>query len=128
MMPPGHAWRELRRTLLLRGSVNEGEKQGLGYAPRPPRRVCFTLFVRLPSNPPDERGAHVHQSNLQGSDRRVRRDRRDRVFWYLLVGRDGRVALSAVRACFALLCDVHSRVLLVDGVWSGTRPVGALRA
>jgi hypothetical protein len=39
-----------------------------------------------------------------------------------------RVALSAVRACFGLLCDVHSRIVLVDGVWAGTWPVGALRA
>src|SRR5215208_7234686 len=71
---------------------------------------------------------HVRQPNLQGSDRRVRLDRRDRVSWYLLLGRDGRVALCAVRPCFALLCDVHSRFVLVDGVWAGTRPVGALRA
>ena len=108
-------------------SVNKGEKQGLGYAPRLPRRVCCTHFVRLPSNPPDGRSAYVRQPDLQGSDRRVRRDRRDRISWYLLLGRDGRIALSAVRACFGVLCYVHSRVLLVDGVWTGTRPVGALR-
>jgi hypothetical protein len=108
-------------------SVNKGEKQGLGYAPRLPRRVCCTLFVRSPSNSPDGRGAYVRQPNLQGSDRRVRRDRRDRIAWYLLVGRDRRVALSAVWACFGLLCDVHSRIVLVDGVWAGTWPVGALR-
>ena len=45
--------------------MNKGEKQALGYALRPPQRVCCTLVVRLPSNPPDERSAHVHQSNLQ---------------------------------------------------------------
>jgi hypothetical protein len=40
----------------------------------------------------------------------------------------GGVALCAVRAYFGLLCDVHSRVVLVDCVWAGARPVGALRA
>jgi hypothetical protein len=42
--------------------VNKGEKQGLGYVPRPPRRVCCILFVRLPSNPPNERGALMFTS------------------------------------------------------------------
>ena len=124
MMPVPIDRREVPRIYLPRTRVNKDEKQGLRYGPRHPRRVCCTLFVRSPSNPPDGRGAYVRQPNFQGSDRRVRRDRRDRIPWYLLLGRDGRVALCAVRACFGLLCDVHSRLLLVDGVWAGTRPVG----
>ena len=42
--------------------MNKGDKQGLEYALRPPPRVCCTLFVRLPSNPPDERGALMFAS------------------------------------------------------------------
>src|SRR5215218_1484317 len=118
---------ELPRIHLLRTPVDKDEKQGLRYGPPHPQRVCCTLFVRSPSNPPDGRDAYVRQPNLQGSDRRVRRDRRDRIAWYLLLGRDRRVALSAVRACFGVLCDVHSRFVLVDGVWAGTQPVGELR-
>src|SRR5829696_4864140 len=118
---------EVRRIPLPRTPVNKDEKQGLRYGPPHPRRVCCTLFVRSPSNPPDGRGAYVRQPNLQGSDRRVRRHRRDRIVWSLLLARDGRFALSAVRALFGALCDVHSRVLLVDCLWAGTQPGGALR-
>jgi hypothetical protein len=32
-----------REFTLLRGSVNKGEKQGLGYAPCPPRRVLYSV-------------------------------------------------------------------------------------
>src|SRR5215211_8465321 len=86
------------------------------------------LSARSTRNQPDERGrTYVRQPDFQGGDRRVRPDRRDRIAWYLFLGRDGRIALCAVRACFGVLCDVPSRVLLVDGVWAGTRPVGALR-
>src|SRR5215211_6864973 len=116
---------ELLRIPLLRTRLNKDEKQGLRYGPPHPRRMYCTLFVRSPSNPQDERSAHVRQPNFQGGDRRVRPDRRDRNAWYLFLGRDGRIALCAVRACFGVLCDVPSRVLLVDGVRTGTRPVRA---
>ena len=42
--------------------------------------------------------------------------------------RDSRVTISAVYASLYHLCDVHSRVLLVDGVRAGTRSVRVLRA
>src|SRR5215217_3877744 len=85
------------------------------------------LSARSTRNQPDERGrTYVRQPDFQGGDRRVRPDRRDRIAWYLFLGRDGRIALCAVRACFGVLCDVPSRVLLVDGVRTGTRPVRAV--
>src|SRR5215211_86312 len=87
------------------------------------------LSARSTRNQPDERGhAYVRQPNLQGGDRLLRCGWRYRVAWHLLLDRDGRVAISAVCASANLLCDVHSRVLLVDGVRAWTRPVRVLRA
>src|SRR5215204_6160951 len=68
--------------------------------------LITNLSVRSPRNKPDERW-------------------RSHTAWYLLLDRDGRVTISAVCASINLLCDVHSGVLLVDGVRAGEQAVGS---
>ena len=94
-----------------------------------PLEESRVLSVRSLRNRPHEReGSHVRQPNLQVGYRSVRCGWRYRVARHLLLDRDRRVVISAVCHSANLLCDVHSRVLLVDGVRAGTRPVRVLRA
>src|SRR5215204_1342101 len=70
---------------------------------------------------------HVRKRNRKGSDRRLRRRRRHRFARDFLVDPNGRVAVSGVWAGADLLRYVLGRLLLVDGVRAGPRPVGAMR-
>src|SRR5215216_7439911 len=111
---------------LTRTRVNEDKRKARNYI-LGPFEGSRVLCARSTRNQPDERGrSHVRQPNLQGGDRLLRCGWRYRVAWHLLFDRDGRVAISAVCPSANLLCDVHSRVLLVDGVRTGTRPVRAV--
>src|SRR5215213_7186804 len=122
------AFVELLRIHLPRTPVNKAKEDNRQNYILSPLEECSVLSVRSPRNQPHERGrSHVRQPNLQGGHRLLRCGWRYRVARYLLLGRDRRVAISAVWASTNLLCDVHNRVLLVDGVRAGTRPVKVLR-
>jgi hypothetical protein len=102
-----------------RGSSLQGEPRPHTFSANPER------IIATPPNKPDERErSHVRQLNLQGGDRSVRGGWRYRIARYLLLERDGRVTVSAVCASTNLLCDVHSGVLLVDGVRAGEQAIG----